>query len=509
MDKPPPMQTIVQMQGITKMFGPVTANQAVDFDLRYEEIHGLLGENGAGKTTLMKILYGIYQPDAGHILVNGRQQTIDSPRTAIGLGIGMVHQHFMQVPKLSVIDNVILGLKQPSGFLLDRQAARRRIVEISADYGLQVDPDAKIWQLSVGERQRVEILKALYRDVKILILDEPTSVLTPQETDELFATLRTFLARGLSAIFISHRLEEALAITDRCTVLRDGHVVETLPTAQTDKSELARLMVGREVLFRLKREGEDVELGPEALRVADLEVMGDREVAAVRGVSFHVRGGEIVGIAGVDGNGQSELVEALLGLRECAAGRVYVDGDDVTHESTQNILHRGVAYIPEDLDDALIDKFNLVDNVALDRHYTPELSQRGVLDLERMAALAREVVQTYDVRAGSETVAAATLSGGNKQKLVIGRELSRDTHLLVAAQPTRGVDIGAEEYIRNLLLEMRHKGQAILLVSSKLDEIISLCDRILVMEGGKIRGELAHDEADVEHIGLLMAGSGK
>jgi general nucleoside transport system ATP-binding protein len=509
MDASSPTRPIVEMQAITKRFGPVTANQAIDFDLAFEEIHGLLGENGAGKSTLMKILYGIYQPDSGHILIDGRQQVIDSPRTAITLGIGMVHQHFMQVPKLSVIDNIILGLKPASPLWLDRDSARQRILDLARDYGLQVDPDASIWQLSVGERQRVEILKALYREVKILILDEPTSVLTPQETDELFATLRACTLRGMSVIFISHRLEEALAITDRCTVLRDGHVVATPHTANTNKNELARLMVGRDVLFRLSREGDDLEPGAEVLRVEQLEVIGDRGVPAVSGVSFTVRRGEIVGIAGVDGNGQSELVQALMGLRRNSGGRVYVDGADIAHESTRDILQRGVAYIPEDLDDALIANFNLIDNVALDRHYTPELSRRGVLARDRMTALAREVIDTYDVRAAGEYVTASTLSGGNKQKLIIGRELSRDTHLLIAAQPTRGVDIGAEEYIRNLLLGMRHKGQAILLVSSKLDEILSLCDRILVMEGGHIRGELAHDEADVEHIGLLMAGTSK
>lgn len=507
MTTPSPTAPVVELRDITKTFGPVVANQAIDFDLGYEEVHGLLGENGAGKSTLMKILYGIYQPDAGEILVNGRAHTVDSPRTAISLGIGMVHQDFMQVPKLSVVDNVILGLKSSSRLLLDRDAARRRIIQISHEYGLQVDPDAKIWQLSVGSRQRVEILKALYRDVNILILDEPTSVLTPQETDELFTTLRTCVSQGMSIIFISHRLEEALAITDRCTVLRDGHVVATRPTAATDKSELARLMVGREVLFRLTREGEDREPGAEALRVEQLEVMGDRHIPAVRGVSFRVRRSEIVGIAGVDGNGQSELVQALLGLRRSVGGRILVDGVDIADKSTRDILQQGVAYIPEDLEDALISSFSLTENVALDRHYTDELSRRGVLALNRMAALAREVIETYDIRAPGEGVTAVTLSGGNKQKLVIGRELSRDTHLLIAAQPTRGVDIGAEEYIRNLLLQMRHKGQAILLVSSKLDEILSLCDRILVMEGGQIRGELAHDEADVERIGLLMAGA--
>ena len=507
MDASTPPRPLVAMAGIDKAFGPVLANRAIDFDLAFEEIHGLLGENGAGKSTLMKILYGIYQPDSGQIRIAGRPQVIDSPRAAIALGIGMVHQHFMQVPKLSVIDNVILGLRGTSRFVLDRDTARRRIVTIAHEYGLQVDPDAKIWQLSVGSRQRVEILKALYRDVKILILDEPTSVLTPQETDELFATLRACVGRGLSVIFISHRLEEALAITDRCTVLRDGQVVATRRTAATSKNELARLMVGRDVLFRLARDGDEAPPGAEVLRVEGLQVMGDRGIPAVRGVNFGVRRGEIVGIAGVDGNGQSELVQALIGLRHSAAGHVYVDGAEVTHESTRDILRRGIGYVPEDLDDALIDSFTLIDNVALDRHDTAELSRRGILALDRMVALARRVIADYDVRAPGEQMPAGTLSGGNKQKLVIGRELSRTTHLLIAAQPTRGVDIGAEEYIRNLLLELRREGQAILLVSSKLDEILSLCDRILVMEGGLIRGELARDEADVEKIGLLMAGT--
>ena len=499
----------VRLHQIRKTFGPVVANDNIDFELWPGEIHGLLGENGAGKTTLMKILYGIYRPDAGEIYLKGQPCQIESPRQAIRLGIGMVHQHFMQVPRLTVVDNVILGLQDSRRPLLDREAARRRIRDISRLYGLQVDLEARVWQLSVGIRQRVEILKALYREVEVLILDEPTSVLTPQETDELFSTIRSLAAKGLSVIFITHKLEEALSITGRLTVLRDGRAAATLETAGATKADLARLMVGREVLFALERgQGRQV-AGTEALRVEKLVVKNDKGVQAVKGVSFSVRRGEIVGLAGVDGNGQSELVQALTGLRPTESGRIWIERAEVTHASPRTILQQGVAHIPEDLADALVDDFSLAENLALDRHYTPELSRGGILNLRKMSQLAREVIKQYDVRAPHERVRAGTLSGGNKQKLVIGRELSRQSRLIIAAHPTRGVDIGATEHIRRLLLERRQAGDAILLVSSSLDEILSLSDRILVMEGGRFTGEVQREEATIERIGLLMAGAGE
>lgn len=501
------LQPVVRLESVTKTFGSVTANEKVSFELLPGEIHGLLGENGAGKTTLMNILYGLYHPDEGEIFINGQSCQIHSPHDAIARGIGMVHQHFMQVPTLSVVDNVILGLRNNREPLLDREQARKRLLEISKAYGLEVDPDAYVWQLCVGDRQRIEILKALYRDVEVLILDEPTAVLTPQETEELFAMIRTFVERGLSVIFITHKLEEATDITDRVTVLRDGMVVSTLETRHTSKPELARLMVGRDVLFRLKRE-EDAAIKHEpVLRVENLAVVGDKGTMAVRDISCEVRRGEIVGIAGVDGNGQTELVQALTGLRHPASGRVTISGVDVTEASPRTILAQGVGHIPEDLDQALVGEFTLLENLVLDLHYTPDFSRRGLLDRKKFRQHARELIDRYDVRCPDENVKAKTLSGGNKQKLVIAREVSRQPKLLIAAHPTRGLDIGAEEYIRNLLLEQRHEGMAILLISTKLDEILSLSDRILVIEDGRIMGEMTRQEADIEKIGLLMAGT--
>ncbi len=498
--------TLIFMDGIYKRFGAVVANNDVSFDLHVGEIHGLLGENGAGKTTLMNILYGLHQPDEGQISIGDRERHIASPHDAIGLGVGMVHQHFMQVPTLSVIDNIILGLSNEREPLLDRARAAARLEEISETYNLHVDPNAYIWQLSVGDRQRVEILKVLFRDARVLILDEPTAVLTPQETHDLFRTIRGFVDNGLSVVFITHKLEEAMSITDRVTVLRDGHVVATTRTVDTNKAELARLMVGRDILFRIANDDQRQPAGKTILQVRDLRVMSDRDTPAVQGVSFSVASGEIVGIAGVDGNGQTELIQALTGLRRSIGGGVAVGGVDVTDASPQRILQEGVGHIPEDFDDALIGEFTLVENLALDMHYAPPFSTHGILDHAKMRQSARELIRRYDVRAPHENVKAKTLSGGNKQKLVIARETSRNPRLLIAAHPTRGLDIGAEEYIRGLMLELRAAGMAILLVSTKLDEILSLCDRILVMERGKIMGEVPRAEADIEQIGLLMAG---
>jgi simple sugar transport system ATP-binding protein len=498
---------VVQLAGITKAFGHVTAINHASFDLLPGEIHALLGENGAGKTTLMNILYGLHQPDTGEIIIQGQPRTLTSPREAIALGLGMVHQQFMQVPTLTVVDNVLLGLTRGHNPLLDRRQARQRLAEIIEAYGLTVDPEARVWQLSIGDRQRVEIIKALYRQARVLILDEPTSVLTPTEAENLFATLTVLVRQGLSIIFITHVLEEALSISHRVTVLRDGHVVATLPTSQTHKVELARLMVGREVLFRLERNGPDQPAGEEMLRVERLSVVGDRGTQAVREVSFNLRRGEIVGIAGVEGNGQSELVQALTGLRSPTEGRIWLNGADLTFASPRQILQHGVGHIPENLADALVGDFNLAENLALDTHYTPTFAHYGWLKQKGMIWQARELIKQYNIRASGEKAKARTLSGGNKQKVVIARELSRRPRLLIAAHPTRGLDIGAEEYIRNLLLEQRRAGMAILLISTKLDEILSLSDRILVMQGGRIRGELTHQTATLEQIGLLMAGT--
>ncbi|MEJ5201267.1 MAG: ABC transporter ATP-binding protein [Anaerolineales bacterium] len=503
-DKSP---SVIVMKGITKRFGSVVANDNVFFTLQKGEIHGLLGENGAGKTTLMNILYGLHQPDSGEILINGVHSHIKSPHDTIARGIGMVHQHFMQVPTFTVIDNVILGLQPFYRPALDRRHARQRLLEIAHLYGLSIDPDAYIWQLSVGDRQRVEIIKALYRNVRILILDEPTSVLTPQESEDLFHTLRRLVENGLSVVFITHNLEEALAITDRITVLRNGKAMATLPSVHATKEELASLMVGRQVLFDIPTlDLPDVSVN-EVLSVEKLSVKGDRGSLAVRTVSFSVHQGEIVGIAGVDGNGQSELIQVLAGLRAPYEGRFFIKGREMTNASPREILQAGVGYIPENLEDALIPSFSLLENAVLDTHYTPPFSRNGVLDFRNIVRHARALIQSYDVRVPDEMAKAAVLSGGNKQKFIVARALARNPQLLIAAHPTRGIDIGAEEYIRNLLLQKRKEGMAILLVSTKLDEIMSLSDRILVMERGRIMGEMLREEATIERIGMLMAGS--
>jgi general nucleoside transport system ATP-binding protein len=500
-------QPVVALKGVTKRFGRVTANDSIDFELDPGEIHGLLGENGAGKTTLMNILYGMHLPDAGEIVINGEKKVIHSPHDAIRLGIGMVHQHFMQVPTLTVIDNIILGLQRASELRLKRDKARSRIIKLAHDYGLLVDPDAFIWQLSIGDRQRVEILKALYRDVKVLILDEPTSVLTPKEAEELFGTIKKMAAVGLSVIFITHNLEEAMSITDQITVLRNGKVMATVDSMQTTKSECANFMVGREILLPSQNTAPASVKKTEVLAVENLSVFGDRSVLAVKDVSLQVHSGEIVGIAGVDGNGQSELVQALTGLRKISKGHFQINGKELTHSSPRTILEHGVGHIPENLDDALIQNFSIIENLCLNSHYTPAFSKGGVIDQQKIIEHARDLIQRYDVRAPNETVKVKTLSGGNKQKLIVAREISRNPLILIAAHPTRGVDIAAEEYIRSLLLEKRHEGMGILLISTKLEEILCLSDRILVMEGGRLMGEMTRDEADLETIGLLMAGS--
>lgn len=498
---------IVEMKEITKHFGNVVANSHITFNLKKGEIHCLLGENGAGKTTLMNILYGLHQPDEGVILVNGQPTIIKSPHDAIQMGIGMVHQHFMQIPSFSVIDNIILGLYSFNRPILDRSHARKHLVEVAATYGLSIDPDAFIWQLSVGDRQRVEIIKALYRNVRILILDEPTSVLTPLESEELFHALRKLVDDGLSIVFITHNLEEALQIADRITVLRNGKVMETLLPRETSKEGLASLMVGRQILFDTPTVEEVSSHSDEVLRVENLSVKGDRGLLAVQNVTFSIRRGEIVGIAGVDGNGQSELVQALTGLRSACTGHFFIKGKEMTRASPAEILQIGVGHIPENLEDALIPSFSLLENSIIDTHYNYPFSKKGILDFKKITHHAKTIIKNHDVRAPDEKARAATLSGGNKQKFIVARTLSRNPDLLIAAHPTRGVDIGAEEYIRRLLIEKRAEGMAILLVSTKLDEIMSLSDRILVMERGRIMGEMSREEANIQQIGMLMAGS--
>ncbi len=492
------------MRDIVKRFPGVVANDHVTFIARRGEIHALLGENGAGKSTLMNILSGLYAPDEGEIYINGRQVVFHSPRDAIAAGVGMVHQHFRLVPTLTVIENVILGLDEPR-FRLKLEAARERILALSEQYGLKVDPDAYIWQLSVGEQQRVEIIKALYRGAQILILDEPTAVLTPQETEELFKTLRSMAQEGHTIIFISHKLDEVMAIADRVTVLRQGRVVATVDITEVTKEKLAEMMVGRPVIFRIEKP--KLTPGKEVLRVENLHVRNDKGLPALKGVSFVVREHEIVGIAGVSGNGQTELAEALYGLRPVEQGRILLYGKDITHASTRAIIREGVAQIPEDRHkEGSVGNMAIAENLIM-KHYRREPVARGpLIDWSYVRDFARGLVQRFNIIAPSIQTKARLLSGGNLQKLILARELSSEPGLIIAMHPTQGLDVGATEAVRKQLIEERGKGAGILLISEDLDEVMQLSDRILVLYEGEIMGEVPADQADRNAIGLMMAG---
>jgi ABC-type uncharacterized transport system ATPase subunit len=496
---------LLELEGIRKEFPGVVANDDVDFELRAGEVHALLGENGAGKSTLMNILYGLYHPDEGEIRLRGEPARISSPREAIDLGIGMVHQHFMLIPVMTVTENIVLGVEPNRGPLLNIDEARDRVRDISKRFGLAVNPDAKIESISVGQQQRVEILKALYRGADILILDEPTAVLTPQEADELFAILKSLQAEGKSIIFISHKLHEVLEIADRITVLRRGKTIETVPREGATEESLAKLMVGREVLLRVEKTAA-AQPGETVLELDDLHVRDQRGLEAVRGVSLQVRAGEIVGIAGVDGNGQSELIDAIAGLRKAESGRVLVDGKDVTDEGCKECLDAGLGHIPEDRHRrGLILDFSLAENLALHDYDRPPGSRYGWLFPKRLVERAKGLLTEFDVRGGTPSTPAASLSGGDQQKVVLAREITRDPRVLVAAQPTRGLDVGAIEFVHRRLVDERDEGRAILLVSFELDEILSLSDRILVLYEGKIVGEYAPDVSE-EELGIAMTG---
>ncbi len=495
----------VLMQGIVKRFPGVLANDHVDFEIRAGEIHALLGENGAGKTTLMKILYGLYQPDAGQIWIDGRPVRIPSPRAAIALGIGMVHQHFMLVESLTVVENVALGLPSERGFLTDLTTVARRIQTLAQRYGLAVDPWAYIWQLSVGQQQRVEILKALYRGADILILDEPTAVLTPQEVAELFGVMRQMAQEGHGLVFISHKLHEVLTISDRITVLRDGRKIGTRPTRATTKEELARWMVGREVRFQWEKE--PVAPGPVLLELVDIHAHSERGTPALQGVSLQIRGGEIVGLAGVSGNGQLELAEVIAGLRPVTQGQVRLLGQEVTAASPAVRMDMGLAYIPEErMRDGLIQEFSVAENLILRDHAKPPFSAHGWLRWSQVYRHSRHLVQTFRIKTPSLRTPARYLSGGNLQKIVLARELARRPQVIVAAQPTRGLDIGATEYVHAQLLAQRARGAAVLLISEDLDEILALSDRIAVLYEGRLMAVLPRAQATAERLGLLMAG---
>jgi general nucleoside transport system ATP-binding protein len=496
------------MRGITKRFPGVVANDHVDFDLRKGEVHALLGENGAGKSTLMNILYGLYKTDEGEILSRGQKVSFHSAKDAIDRGIGMVHQHFMLIPVMTVAENIVLATEPTTaGVLLDYDEAVKRVREISERFGLAVNPTARVENISVGQQQRVEILKALYRGAEILILDEPTAVLTPQEAGELFGIIKSLQAEGTSIIFISHKLNEVLEIADRITVLRRGKKIDTVPREGATEAGLAKMMVGREVLLRVEKKA--AEPGDVLLEVSDLHVNDDRGLAAVQDVSFVVRAGEIVGIAGVEGNGQSELIEAITGLRRAEGGQIAVAGRVMAHASARKMLDAGVGHIPEDRQRrGLVLEFTIAENIALHDYCYPPDSRWGWLFPRRLVERARTLIREFDVRGGGPTTRAGALSGGNQQKVVAAREVARDPKVLVAAQPTRGLDVGAIEFLHRRLIEERAEGRAILLVSLELDEVMSLSDRLLVMYEGRVVGEHGADATE-EEIGLEMLGGGR
>jgi len=496
----------LEVKNITKRFPGVIANDRVDFTLRKGEIHALLGENGAGKSTLMNVIYGLYSPDEGEFFLDGKRSAIRNPHDAIQAGIGMVHQHFMLVQVFSVVENIILGSEVIKGPSLDIRTARQRIRKLSQDYALDVDPDAIIEDLPVGIQQRVEIIKALYRQAKILVLDEPTAVLTPQEAEDLFHIMRELTERGVSIIFITHKLKEVLAISDRITVMRRGQVVGTTTPMESSEQGLAEMMVGREVILEVKKgqsEPKDI-----VLEVSGLTITDERDVKAVRNVSFQVRAGEILGIAGVQGNGQTELVETLTGLRGASAGTVKVNGQVVPFENPRKLTESGVSHIPEDRQKhGLVLPYTIADNLVLCTYYQPPFAKGVQRNEDAVYENAEKLVKKFDVRTPGSLVPTGNLSGGNQQKVIVARELSRPVKLLIANQPTRGLDVGSIEYIHSQIIQMRDQGAAVLVISAELDEIRSLTDRIAVMYHGEIVATVKPDELSKSELGLLMAGS--
>jgi general nucleoside transport system ATP-binding protein len=494
----------LEMRAITKRFPGVLANDAISFDLRKGEIHALLGENGAGKSTLMNILYGLYQPDSGEILLDGKLVKISNPRVAIASGIGMVHQHFMLVPTLTVAENITLGQEEQRGAFLDLQKPTERILDIAKRYGLEIEPGAYVKDLSVGLQQRVEIVKALYRNAQVLVLDEPTAVLTPLEVTHLFETLRTLTAQGVSIIFITHKLKEVQAVANRITVLRQGRVVGTTTPHEATESSLAAMMVGRSVLLKVDKEAAQ----PKAvvLQVHDLTVMSDRKQVAVHHLSFNVQAGEILGIAGVEGNGQTELIEAITGLRPHNSGEVLINQQPLTNNNPHALIEAGGAHIPENRHKyGMVAGYSLAYNFVLSTIDRAPFTKGATLDEKAIAENAQHLIEEFDVRTPSAKTTIGSLSGGNQQKAVVAREFSRPIKLLIAAQPTRGVDVGSIEFIHKRIIAARDSGVAVLLVSAELDEVMSLSDRVLVMFKGQIVGE-KDATATREELGLLMMG---
>jgi len=499
------MSNVLEMHGITKRFPGVLANDKADFELRQGEIHVLLGENGAGKTTLMNILYGLLQPDEGEIVIGGKKVTITSPADALNSGVGMVHQHFMLVSTMTVAENIAIGKEPRKGVLLDRKTMAREVRELSGKFGLDLDPERYIWQLSSGQQQRVEIFKALYRGADILILDEPTSVLSPPEIASLFTILRGFAKAGKSIILITHKLQEVLEISDRVTVMRKGRVQGTVNTKEIDKKQLAAMLVGHDVEFTLERN--PLRLGPVQASLEGLTVTGDHGKNAVTDFTLSLRAGEIVGIAGVDGNGQSELVEAIVGLRPTVSGKLILDGKNMTGTSAWKRIDAGLRYVPAGRKTRGVDVgLSVSDNAALKVYRSRPYSKRGVLKKNVLREFAKGLVEEYDVRCSSLDTKVETLSGGNCQKLLLARETAGAFRLLLVEHPTQGLDVGAISYVRRRLLEKRDEGAAILLISADLDEVLELSDRVVVMYEGRAVYSCDHDSIDREAIGLAMAG---
>ncbi|MDY0093934.1 MAG: ABC transporter ATP-binding protein [Candidatus Vecturithrix sp.] len=498
----------VELQQISKHFGSVTANDAIDLEVKRGEIHCLLGENGAGKTTLMKILFGLYARDAGKIFINGRETEIHTPKDAIDQGIGMIHQHFMLVNRLTAAENIIAGQEPKKGLLLDLKRARQQVAQLSQRYGLKVNPNAKIEDISVGEQQRVEILKALYRQAEILILDEPTAVLTPQEVEELFQVLQKLKDDSKTIIFITHKLKETMAISDCITVLRDGKKVGTVRTAETNPQELARMMVGREVVLRVTKP--DNQPGQVIFESQNVCAVNKKNNVRLKDITMSLRQGEIVGIAGVEGNGQLELEEVFLGLRAIERGQLLLHNQPIQSVDTAGRRASGMAHIPSDrLRRGLISSLTLEKNMILGSEWYPPFARHGILSQKAITRFSQELIAAFQIRCSHSQEQVASLSGGNQQKVILARELSGDPQVIIAAQPTRGVDVGAIEYIHNLLLAMRAQGKAILLISAELDELKSLSDRILVLYEGAIIAEGEAKEFTEQELGLLMAGHRK
>ena len=496
---------VLEVSNIRKTFPGVVANDAVDFTLMKGEIHCLLGENGAGKSTLMNVVFGLYQPDNGTIKVNGQEVSFENSRDAIAAGIGMVHQHFQLIPVFTVAENVILGSETTKGKLLDMEAARTLILDLGKKYGLHVDPDAKVGDLSVGEQQRVELIKALYREADILILDEPTAVLTPGEVDDFFEVVQSLVKQGKSIIFITHKLREVLSVADKITVMRAGTVVGTAEPETSTQQSLANLMVGHDVILQVDKT--PAEPGKTALVVTGLQVSDTRGLPAVAGIDLQVRAGEIFGIAGVQGNGQRELVEALAGMHKIDRGRVEMLGKDVTTMSPRQISELGVAHVPEDREKhGVVGEYPIYDNLVLNRYFKAPFVKRGVRQMGAVRAEAERLIEMFDVRTPSMDTLTSSLSGGNRQKTIIARELSQDPKLMLVAQPTRGLDVGSIQFIHEQIIALRDSGVAVLLVSAELDEIMSLSDRIGVMYQGKMVGTVDGEDVTRETLGILMAG---